>query len=215
MAKDAFTKAKTKYKGHIQQIEIRPQARDSDDIQRLSIKVGETIVRSGEQDIPCFTNVKCYVQEPTLEHPLNIKFAMHNPAGDCFTQFKDVQEFDEFLSQLYFWRINQNDSFEYLQHKEKVLKTRRHISIIINSIVSDIDRELPTIMINGHVINDKMENEIKDRCYQIIDQILKSESGRQINALTKMLENEVSALTDRTDVENYIKIKIGHMNIKF
>lgn len=203
-------KARMKYYGHIQQKEIRRLGKKSD-CEEFRKPYGHTIVGDRE----CFTNYKAYIQQPTLRHPLNIKHAMNNPAGDAFCQFPTIEEFDQMLSELTDWRMRNNEIIEWLIHEENILKGRRHILKIIENILEDTDNPLPRIMIDDEIINDRYENDMTDKAFDIIDRLLTAVNGRQLKILREELYSIYQQVNDKTRIMDYMKLRVGHMNLNF
>lgn len=202
-------KARMKYVGHIQQKELRRQASDSELVKRFQNRYGCVVVGDRE----CWTNIKTYVQEPTLRHPLNIKHAMNNPAGDCFVQFPTIEEYDLYMLEHSQWREKNDKWLRELQHDENILKQRRHILKKIEEVLSDTKTPLPRISLDDEILNNNFEQLITEKCFDLIDRLLRAINGKQIRMLTKDLRVLFSDLNEKQPVIDYMKLRIDHMNI--
>lgn len=198
----------TKWTGFLQQLEYRSQRPDAEGLQRFNKEIGKTTNSDGKSN---WTNFKVYTQEPSLDHPLNIKLSLQNPAGKAFTQLT-ITEFDELLTELVDWRISQSNIYDTLLLKERKLAIRRQVFERIHTLLSHEETDLPDLQMKGKSIYDETVLSLKDKLYKAIDQLRFSENDRQRHSLKSYIYKLIEILpeeTDRKQIIEYMKEKLN------
>lgn len=201
-----------KISGFLKEITYTSQAPDAEGIPRFTTQLGTSKSRDGK---PVWTNFKLYIQEPRLDHPLNIKLGLHNPNGKTLCQM-EIEEFDELLYSIIQWRVKYDPQINELYKQEQRLAIRRKMKDKILSLLMNDDTELPTIQVNDEHLYDYFIDHYKQQCYLSIDKLIDSKDEKQRFSLISYIRKIIKMIPDNdiiTDINDYLKLSLAEKGI--